>query len=539
MEARAMSPTSRVEAPSLVRSRIGIAAGLCAAAFSVIAARLVEVMVFGAGLAASLDAAPSVNPMRADLVDRNGALIARDLPVSDLYAFPGVFWDTKEAARELAKATRADEARLNAAFEPKRGYVMVQRGLTPDMRDAVMSLGFPGLTFEKAYKRYYPSGRIVAHAVGQVDPDDNGISGLELGLNETVRGRTDPVQLSLDMRVQYVLEHEIEEAAHEFQTKASGGIVLNVHTGEVLALASLPDYEPNLRTHATSDSTRNRMTQDVYELGSIFKIFAFAEAVEEKTIRLDEYLDVGHPYKLGRYLIHDFEKLGPYLPASMVFAESSNIGTAQIALRSGPQRQRPFLENLGLLQPLKTELPEVAAPLFPRRWGEVEGATIAYGQGISVNPLGFAAAAASVVNGGTLVRPTFLKRDMPQNGERVVSESTSATMRDLMRLVVTRGTGTKADVPGYNVGGKTGTAEKPDNGSYARHRLISSFVGVFPIEDPQYLVFIMMDEPKASKASFGFATGGWTAAPAVGRVIARVAPLLGVRRNDAIAAATP
>jgi len=530
---------ARAESPSLVRSRIGIAAGLCTAAFSVIAARLVEVMVLGAGLAASLDAGPSINPMRADLVDRNGALIARDLPVSDLYASPAVFWDTKEAAHDLAKATRADEARLNASFAPKHGYVMVQRGLTPDMRDAVMSLGFPGLTFEKAYKRYYPSGRIVAHAVGQVDPDDNGISGLELGLNDTVRGRSDPVQLSLDMRVQYVLEHEMAEAAREFQTKASGGIVLNVRTGEVLALASLPDYEPNLRSHATSDSTRNRMTQDVYELGSIFKVFAFAEAVEEKTIRLDEYLDVGHPYKLGRYLIHDFEKLGPYLPASMVFAESSNIGTAQIALRSGPARQRPFLENLGLLEPLKTELPEVAAPLFPRRWGEVEGATIAYGQGISVNPLGFVAAAAAVINGGTLIRPTFLKRDTAQNGERVVSESTSATMRDLMRLVVTRGTGTKADIPGYHVGGKTGTAEKPDNGSYARHRLISSFVGVFPIEDPQYLVFIMMDEPKASKASFGFATGGWTAAPAVGRVIARVAPLLGVRRNDAIAAANP
>jgi cell division protein FtsI (penicillin-binding protein 3) len=223
----------------------------------------------------------------------------------------------------------------------------------------------------------------------------------------------------------------------------------------------------------------------------------------------------------------------------MVFAESSNIGTAQIALRSGPARQRPFLEKMGLLQPLKTELPEVAAPLYPRRWGEVEGATIAYGQGISVNPLGFAAAAASVVNGGTLIRPTFLKRDTPQTGERVMSESTSATMRDLMRLVVTKGTGTKADIPGYHVGGKTGTAEKPDNGSYARHRLISSFVGVFPIEDPQYLVFIMVDEPKPSKASFGFATGGWTAAPAVGRVIARVAPLLGVRRNDTFAAATP
>jgi len=529
----------RTEPPPLVKGRIGLAAGFCAAAFSIIAARLVEVMVFGAGAAASAGAAATLNPMRADLVDRHGALIARDLPVSDLYASPAVFWDTKEAARDLAKATGANEARLNAAFEPKHGYVLVQRGLTPDKRDSVMRLGYPGLTFEKAYKRYYPSGRIVSHAVGQVDPDDNGISGLELGLNETVRHSDKPVELSLDMRVQYVLEHEIEENARAFQVKAAAGLVLDVHTGEVLALASLPDYEPNLRNHGKGDSTRNRMTQDVYELGSIFKIFAFSEAVEEKTVRLDEPIDVGHPYKLGRYLIHDFEKLGPYLPASMVFAESSNIGTAQIALRSGPAKQQPFLEKLGLLEPLKTELPEVAAPLYPRRWGEVEGATIAYGQGISVNPLGFAAAAAAVVNGGTLITPTFLKRDTPQNGERVISEETSKTMRGLLRLVVTNGTGGKADIPGYDVGGKTGTAEKPDNGSYARHRLISSFVGVFPISDPQYLVFIMMDEPKGNKASFGFATGGWTAAPAVGRVIARIGPLLGVRRNDTIAAATP
>jgi cell division protein FtsI (penicillin-binding protein 3) len=317
--------------------------------------------------------------------------IARDLPVSDLYAAPAVFWDTKEAARDLAKATGASEERLNASFEPKKGYVLVQRGLTPDKRDAVMRLGYPGLTFEKAYKRYYPSGRIVAHAVGQVDPDDNGISGLELGLNETVRHTDEPVALSLDMRVQYVLEHEMEETSRAFR-QASAGIVLDVHSGEVLALASLPDYEPNQRNHDKGDSTRNRMTQDVYELGSIFKIFAFSEAVEEKTVRLDEPIDVGHPYKLGRYLIHDFEKLGPYLPASMVFAESSNIGTAQIALRSGPAKQQPFLQKLGLLAPLKTELPE----RLSRRWGVSRRCHHRLRSNLRQSD-GFAAAAAAVV----------------------------------------------------------------------------------------------------------------------------------------------
>jgi cell division protein FtsI (penicillin-binding protein 3) len=531
---------ARPVASSLVRSRIALAALFCAVAFSIVAARLVDVMVFGAGprTAAAVSIA---HPMRADFVDRNGALIARDLPVSDLYAMPAALWDTGEAAHELAEATSAGEAHLKAAFAQKRGYILVQRGLTPDRRDAVMHLGLPGLNFEDRYKRFYPSGRIVAHAVGQVDTDDHGVSGLELGLENRARGARDaaPIVLSLDMRIQYVLEHEIEETARAFRTKAAGGIVLNVRTGEVLALASMPDYEPNLRRLEPGDSIRNRMTQDVYELGSIFKIFAFTLAVEEKTVRLDEPISIENGLKLGHYIIHDFERLGPTLSAAMVFAQSSNIGTAQIEMRSGPTKQKPFLRRLGLLDPLKTELPEVASPLYPRHWEEVEAATIAYGHGISVNPLGFVAAAAAVVNGGTLIRPTFLKHDEVQNGERIISEETSRTMRQLLRLVVTDGTGTKADVPGYDVGGKTGTAEKAANGSYAHHQLISSFCGVFPINDPKYLVFMMLDEPHGNRQSGGFATGGATAAPAVGHVIARIAPLLGVHRNDVFAAANP
>ena len=534
-----MSMDARSGATSVVKNRIGLAAGLCAAAFSIIVARLVEVMVFGAGLAATASVDVARQPMRADFVDRNGVLVARDLPVSDLYVTPAAFWDTNEAARELAKTTGADEARLKTLFAPKRGYVLVRRGLTPDVRDAAMRLGLPGLSFEKSYRRYYPAGRILSHAVGQVDPDDNGVSGLELGLDQTVRGTKEPVQLSFDMRVQYVLEHEMRETVREFKAKAAGGIVLDVKTGEILALASLPNYEPNSRSMIPGDSIRNRLTQDVYELGSIFKIFAFAQAIDQKTVRLDETISIGKPLRFGRYTINDFSNHGSSLPVPMVFAESSNIGTAQIALRAGATRQQDFLRRLGLLDGLKTELPEMAAPLYPRRWNEIETVTVSYGQGISVNPLAFAAAAAAVVNGGTLIRPTFVKQSAPQKGERVISEAASASMRDLMRLVVTEGTGSKADVPGYEVGGKTGTADKPVNGSYGRNLVLSSFTGVFPISQPQYLVFVMIDEPKGTKASFGYATGGWTAAPAVGRVVSRIAPLLGVRRNDTFVAANP
>jgi len=442
-------------------------------------------------------------------------------------------------SQALSEATGTDAARLREIFSSGRNHVLVQRSLTPDGRAAVMRLGLPGLTFEDRFKRYYPSGRIAAHAVGLADIDGNGVSGLELGLDDAVRGGEAPVVLSFDMRVQYALQHEVARTAAEFSAIAAGGVVLNVRTGEVLALVSLPDFEPNTRAAQPGDSTRNRMTQDIYELGSIFKIFAFAEAVEEETIRLDEMIDVHTPLRFGRYSIGDFGEHGWALPASMVFAESSNIGTAQIGMRSGPERQRAFLTRMGLLAPMKTEVPEIAAPLFPRRWGEIETATVSYGHGISVNPLSFVAATATVVNGGTLVVPTFRAREFPQLGERVLSERTSQTMRHLLRLVVTDGTGGKADVPGYDVGGKTGTAEKPAGRGYSRSRQISSFIAVFPASDPEYLVFTMFDEPKGTAASFGFATAGWTAAPATGRVIARIAPLLGVSRHETLAAAAP
>jgi cell division protein FtsI (penicillin-binding protein 3) len=522
---------ARPEPLQLVKCRIAVAAALCAFAFAVVGARLVEVMVLQTQ-ADAVQVAADIVPARADLVDRNGALIARDLPVSDLYATPAVFWDTNEAAYSLSRALGGGEERLRTLFAAKSGYVLVHRGITPDKRAEVMSLGLPGLVFENDFKRYYPSGRTIAHAVGQVDADEKGVSGLELGLDAQVRDAETPVKLSFDMRVQYALQHELVETMRAFRTIAAAGLVMNVHTGEVLALASLPDYEPNTRELGPKDSIRNRMTQDVYELGSIFKIFAFAEAVEEKTVRLDEMIDIATPLKFGRYSIGDYDDHGHALPAAMVLAESSNIGTAKIGLRAGPERQKAFLTRLGLLSPLKTEVPEMALPLVPRQWGQIETATISFGHGISVNPLAFTAAAASIVNGGTKVTPTFLVSDAVQQGERVVSKETSVTMRKLLRLAVTDGTGSKANIEGYDIGGKTGTAEKPVGRSYSRNRQITSFVGIFPSSDPKFLVFALFDEPKGNKESFGFATAGWTAAPAVGRVIARIAPLLGVPKME-------
>jgi cell division protein FtsI (penicillin-binding protein 3) len=524
------------EAPTVFQRRIVIGAVLCVAAFALVGIRLVHVT-----LLKSLDTghAPTETVTRADLVDRNGELLARDLPVKDLYARPHSFWDLREAAHDLAQATGADERRLLAAFDnAKHPYVLVARQITPDTEAKVMHLGLPGLEFEPGGKRYYPDGRMAAQVVGVTDPDNNGLSGLELGLEKDIRAAAGhKVTTSIDMRVQYILTHEVETARETFRARAAGGIVIDVNTGEVLAMVSSPDFDPNLRHESEGDSSRNIMAQDVYELGSVFKIFSFTLALEDHTLKsLDEVFQIGQVYHLGKFAIHEAEHMPATLAARDVLAQSSNIGTLQIALRSGPTRQREFLNSLGLLKPIKTELPETARPLYPAsNWGDIATATIGFGQGISVSPLSFAAAAASVVNGGRRITPTFLKQSATDlRGEQLIKPETSVAMRDLLRYVVTDGSGKRADIAGYDVGGKTGSAQVPGpHGRYIPHALRTSFCGVFPVHNPRYLVFILLDQPHGTKETAGFALAGWTAAPAVGRVIQRIAPLLGVPNTAA------
>ena len=523
----------------MIQRRIVISAGLLVMAFALVGVRLVDVMVLkGRVTGATADLPDRALPIRADLVDRNGELLARDLPVADLYARPEVLEDPGEAARDLALATDVSAARLDREFASRHPYVLVARRLTPDAQDRVMHLGLPGLEFDPAEKRYYPLGFAAIQVLGATDPDGNGIAGLELGLDHELKSSTAPVALSLDMRVQYALAHEVEEARKEFGARAGGGIVLNVRTGEILAMASLPDSESDPSALKGVDPRRNRMAADDYELGSVFKIFSFALAMEDHTVRLDEQIPVGKGFRIGHYTIHDAEHMPPTLAARDVLALSSNPGTAQIALRSGPERQRQFLTRLGLLSPMHSELPERQSPLYPRNWGEVETATIGFGHGISVTPLSFVTAAAEVVNGGRRIVPTFLKHPEDARGAQVIKPETSAIMRELLRYVVTDGTGKKADVPGYDVGGKTGSAEKNNGHVYIAHKLITSFCGVFPIDDPRYLVFVMLDEPHGTKETFGLALAGFTAAPLAGKVIARIAPMLGMPSETPMLTAT-
>jgi len=506
---------------------------LSVAAFALVGVRLVHVT-----LLKPLDSGrvPVAAAARADLTDRNGELLARDLPVEDLYARPNVFWDKREAARGLALATASDERRLLAAFNNvKHPYVLIARQISPDTQAKVMHLGLPGLEFEPGGKRYYPDGRNAAQVIGVTDPDNNGVSGLELGLQDEIHDAAGgKVATSIDMRVQYILAHEVDAARQTFGAHAAGGIVMDVRTGEVLGMVSLPDFDPNQRRLTQGDSNRDVMAQDVYELGSVFKIFSFALALEDQTMRLDETFKIGQGFRLGKATIHEAERMPATLQGRDVLAQSSNIGTAQIALRSGPVRQREFLSAMGLLKPIKTELPETARPLYPTsNWGQIETATIGFGQGISVSPLSFVAAAASVVNGGRKIRPTFLKQNVGDlRGVQVIKPQSSLQMRDLLRYVVTNGTGKKADVPGYDVGGKTGSAQVPGpHGRYIPHALRTSFCAVFPVHDPRYIVFVILDQPHGTKQTEGFALAGYTAAPMAGRIIQRIAPLLGVPDN--------
>lgn len=516
--------------------RIVIGAGLCVLAFALVGIRLAHV-----SLLKSPDDGHAGTPVmaRADLTDRNGELLARDLPVKDLYARPQYFTDKAEAARSLAQATGADAGRLNKAFETaKHPYVLVASRITPDTEAKVMHLGLPGLEFEPNAKRYYPDGRTAAQVTGITDVDNNGLSGLELGLQPEIRAAAahgydrGQVATSIDMRVQYILAHELASARKTFTAKAAGGVVMDVNTGEVLAMVSLPDFDPNQRGLGAGDSRRNIMAQDVYELGSVFKIFTFTMALDDHTLGLDEVFPINRDYKVGGHVIHEAERLPATLSARDILAQSSNIGTAQIVLRSGAQLQRAFLDHMGLLSPVASKLPETARPLYPavKNWGQIETANIGFGQGIAVSPLSFVTAAAEVVNGGRRITPTFLKQDSrDERGARLIARDTSLKMRDLLRYVVTDGSGKKADVEGYDVGGKTGSAQVPGpNGRYLPHALRTSFVAVFPARQPRYIVFVLLDQPHGTKETAGFALAGWTAAPIAGRVIQRIAPLLGV-----------
>lgn len=472
--------------------------------------------------------------VRRDITDRNDQLLATNLKTVTLYADARDIRDADEAARQLMSVfPEFDHHALSQKLSTGRAWVVLRHDLTPRQHADVHALGIPGFHFEARPRRVYPKGSLVSHIVGFVGSEGNGLIGLEKTLNEELVSQDErtPVELSIDLRVQYIMRDELAASMQEFKAKAATGLVMDVNTGEILAMVSLPDFDPNDIDNTNPNQLFNRATLGVYEMGSTFKAFNTAMALDTGQINIEDRFDATGPYKVANRTIHDLHPENRWLTVSEVFMVSSNIGSARIAHQVGAQVQSEFLQRLGLFDRAVVEIPEIGRPLLPIKWGPTETATVSYGHGISVSPLSIAAAMASLINGGFKIEPTVLRqRNFDADARpRVVRTETSTQMRRLMRQVVTQGTGSKADVPGYSVGGKTGTADKPSAGGYNRRTLITSFVGIFPSNNPQYLVLAVLDEPQGTKDTWGYRAAGWNAAPTVGAVVRRAAPIMGVR----------
>jgi cell division protein FtsI (penicillin-binding protein 3) len=515
--------------------RLLFGGGLFLVAFLAIGLRLLEVGVWNGGERESAQLpTPGLSVARADILDRNGVLLATSLATASLYADPQQIVDPAGTAAKLVEILpELSAAELTAKLSAHSRFVWIKRDLTPRQQYAVNRLGIPALAFQREERRVYPQSSLTAHVVGYTDIDNKGLAGIEQSFDDVLKSGQ-PVQLSLDLRVQHILHDELQRAIGDFSAAGGAGMVLDVNTGEILAMVSLPDFDPVNAGTATPDQRFNRATLGVYEMGSTFKIFNTAAALDSGVIGINDSVDASHPLRVAGFTISDFHPENRPLTVAEVIMYSSNIGSALIAQRMGTERQRKFMDSIGMLRRASIEIPEAGAPMYPADWRPINTMTIAYGHGIAVSALHLVTGVAAMVNGGVMRPATLIHRNLDQvsDGQRVIKAETSAQIRQLLRLVVEKGTGKKADVPGYFVGGKTGTADKLGNHGYIANARMASFVGVFPINAPRYVVLAMVDDPKPNASSYGYATGGWVAAPAVGRVIQRMAPLLGIPPQD-------
>lgn len=479
------------------------------------------------------------NSRRGRILDRNGEVLASSLGMMSLYADPQLISDKDQTARDLAQVfPDLDYAAAYQKLNQGGRFAWIARGVLPAQQQAVFEIGEPGLGFQKEDRRIYPQGSLVSHLLGYTNVDGAGLSGLERSHERTLTKGEDVV-LSLDLRLQHVLRREIVRAMAQFEAVGGAGVILDARNGEVLAGVSLPDFDPHHMNYAGNAQKFNRLTLGVYELGSIFKIFSTAAVLDQGLADISTEYDAREPLKIGRFEINDYHAQKRVMNLPEVFMHSSNIGTALMVKDLGGEALRKFYDDLGLLSPMwDVGIDEVGRPMAPQRWGEIETVTTSYGHGIATTPLQLAAAVGTIVNGGKVIEPTLVTKTTSNNHDvAVISPETSMMMRQLMRLTVAEGTGGNADVPGYLVGGKTGTAEKPGRGGYDEDRLVSSFVGAFPITDPRYVVLVSVDEPKGNEESFGYATAGWVAAPAVARVIAGMVNIMGITPFENIKAA--
>jgi len=502
---------------------------------SAIGLRLTYLTIF-ADRSGAANSAEGLIPPRADIQDRNGVVLAGTIDAWKIGVHPNkIIGDRNLIAAQLATLMpERSEAEYSAILHSNRTFFYLRHNAMPELIQRVNAIGEPGIVFEREPRRYYPQGSLAAHIIGWTDQDGKAVSGMELALNDKLADparRSLPARLSIDSRVQAAMESELAAAMTEFSAIGATGIVLDVHTGEVIAMASLPEFDPNAPAHVPLQDLVNKATLNVYELGSTFKIITMANGIESGVITsMNKRYDATEPLHIGRFTIHDDHPQRRFLDVPETLIYSSNIATARIADEIGADRQQAMFHKLGFDRPVDIELGARGTPLWPKYWARVTTMTTAYGHGIAVTPLHLASAYAAIANGGIWRPATLLMRDpnhLPA-GRRVISPATSARMRQLMRMVVIQGTGKKANVPGFRIGGKTGTAEKPEGGGYKRNALVSTFAGVFPMDAPRYVVLAMLDEPHGTRETGGYATAGMVSAPIVGKIVSRIGPLLGI-----------
>ena len=505
---------------------------------ALIVARILYLAAFGDHAGRKLGVTILV-PERGDIVDRDGQALARTIDAWTIALHPKKIIGNKlKLARTLARLMpERDEASYYAMMRADQPFFYLRRRAAPQVVEAVNALGEPGLAIDREPDRLYPQTSLAAHVLGYTDVDGHGTAGIERAFDQRLSNaaaRGEPLTLSISSKVQQALEHELFAAMTEFSAIGAAGVVMDIHTGEVIAMTSLPSYNPNIAGKNAPDQMFNRITLGVYELGSTFKPFTIAMAMDAGVVKSVSQM-YNCPMQLHIYgqTVNDTHPLGRPCSVAEILMESSNIGIAQITDKLGRERQKAFLGKMGFLDKVGIELKERGRTLLPGNgWGPFETLTVGYGQGIAVTPLHLASGYATLFNGGIYRPATILKVDSKHKvaaGRRVFTEDTSYKMRSMLRLVVTNGTGGKADSPGYRVGGKTGTAQKVINGRYSNTINITSFAGVFPMDEPRYAMVMMLDAPRATAKTYGFSTAGWNVAPAFSRTVSRIAPMLGVR----------
>ncbi len=512
----------------LKKNRLAFLYLMMMVAFLIVIIRLFYVVTMGDRIKVRNSYNSNSISYRASIVDRNNVILATDLHTKSLYVSSILVRDPKRIASDLIKIfPELDHndilKKIVTASKNKsiRNWVLLRRNLTPSQVEKVQDLKHAGLLFQDDKIRVYPQKSINSHLVGYVDLDRHGLSGVEMQYDKRLMSDREPLKLAVDVRIQDVLYDELQKAMTEFNSEAAAGVVMDVTNGEILGMISLPNFDSNIQSEATPNQRFNRITNGIYELGSVCKIFTNTILFEDDLVKMDEIFNVRDPIKYGSFTINDHDHIKDQMTVEEIFRHSSNIGTVEMAKRIGPKRQKEFFKEVGLLDKLEIDFPGLGKPIYPKSWSDISLYTISYGHGLAMTPLHLAAVVSGIVNEGVMHKPSFLKLKETPQGKVIVKPNTSQQIKYLLRKTALEGTGVKANIVGYEVCGKTGTAERRESGKYSKKQNLASFVAVFPISRPKYLIYVLFDRP-----SYLFNTGGMVAAPVAGRVIKNIAPIL-------------